>query len=30
MVQIGTSEFKDFNDIARYMTKLIQTMGKVF
>jgi len=29
MVQLGTSEFKDFNHVARYMTDLIRTLGKV-
>ena len=29
MVQLGTSEFKDFNQVARYMTELIRTLGKV-
>jgi F420-non-reducing hydrogenase iron-sulfur subunit len=29
MVQLGTSEFKDFNMVARYMTELIRTLGKV-
>ncbi len=29
MVQLGTSEFKDFNHVARYMTELIRTLGKV-
>ena len=27
MVQLGTSEFKDFNQVARYMTELIRTYG---
>jgi F420-non-reducing hydrogenase iron-sulfur subunit len=29
MVQLGTSEFKDFNQVARYMTELIRTLCKV-
>ena len=29
MIQLGTSEFKDFNQVARYMTELIRTLGKV-
>jgi coenzyme F420-reducing hydrogenase delta subunit len=29
MVQLGTSEFKDFNHVACYMTELIRTLGKV-
>jgi coenzyme F420-reducing hydrogenase delta subunit len=29
MVQLGTSEFKNFNQVARYMTELIRTLGKV-
>jgi F420-non-reducing hydrogenase iron-sulfur subunit len=29
MVQLGTGEFKDFNQVARYMTELIQRLGKV-
>jgi F420-non-reducing hydrogenase iron-sulfur subunit len=29
MVQMGTPEFKDFNDVVRYMTELFQTIGKV-
>jgi F420-non-reducing hydrogenase iron-sulfur subunit len=29
MVQLGTSEFKEFNQVARYMTELIRTLGKV-
>lgn len=29
MIQMGTSVFKDFNDVARYMTELIKKMGKV-
>ena len=29
MIQLGTSEFKDLNQVARYMTELIRTLGKV-
>ena len=29
MVQLGTSEFKDFNQVVHYMTELIRTLGKV-
>jgi F420-non-reducing hydrogenase iron-sulfur subunit len=29
MVQLGTSEFKDFNQVAGYMIEHIQTLGKV-
>jgi F420-non-reducing hydrogenase iron-sulfur subunit len=29
MVQPGTPEFKDFSQVARHMTELIRTLGKV-
>ncbi len=29
MLQLGTSEFKDFNLVARYMSGLIRNLGKV-
>jgi len=29
MIHLGTPEFKDFNQVARYMTELIRPMGKV-
>jgi F420-non-reducing hydrogenase iron-sulfur subunit len=29
MIQLGTSEFKDLNQVALHMTKLIRTLGKV-
>lgn len=29
MIQLGTPEFKDFNQVARYMAELIRTLGKV-
>ena len=29
MIQMGTPEFKDFNDVVSYVTELIQTMGMV-
>ena len=29
MIQMGTPEFKDLNHVVRYLTELIQSMGKV-
>jgi F420-non-reducing hydrogenase iron-sulfur subunit len=29
MIQLGTSEFKDFNHVAHYMTELIRKLGKI-
>jgi F420-non-reducing hydrogenase iron-sulfur subunit len=29
MIQLGTPEFNDFNLVARHMTELIRTLGKV-